>query len=81
MCVCRWTSAAEQLGILFKNLVGDVLISSAVVAYLGAFTSAFRQVCIKDQTLKFLKKHHRMRRVNDFFSSGTNQAVARTMCG
>jgi dynein heavy chain len=45
MCVfIRWTSAAEQLGILFKNLVGDVLISSAVVAYLGAFTSAFRQV-------------------------------------
>ena len=43
----RWTSAAEQLGILFKNLVGDVLISSAVVAYLGAFTSAFRQVGIR----------------------------------
>ncbi|XP_028408947.1 dynein heavy chain 7, axonemal-like [Dendronephthya gigantea] len=43
----RWTSAAEELGILFKNLVGDVLISSAVVAYLGAFTSAFRQDQIK----------------------------------
>ena len=42
----RWTYAAQQLGILFKNLVGDVLISSAVVAYLGAFTSAFRQVSI-----------------------------------
>lgn len=42
--VLSWTNAAEQLGILFKNLVGDVLISSGVVAYLGAFTSSFRQV-------------------------------------
>lgn len=40
----RWTEVAKQLGIKFENLIGDVLVSSAVVAYLGAFTAAFRQV-------------------------------------
>lgn len=35
---------AKQLGIKFTNLIGDVLVSSGVVAYLGAFTAAFRQV-------------------------------------
>ena len=34
---------AKQLGIKFENLIGDVLVSSGVVAYLGAFTAAFRQ--------------------------------------
>ena len=40
----RWTEVAKQLGIKFTNLIGDVLVSSGVVAYLGAFTAAFRQV-------------------------------------
>ena len=45
----RWEVAAHNLGILYENLTGDVLVSSGVVAYLGAFTSAFRTVCmIKD---------------------------------
>ena len=39
----RWTEVAKQLGIKFENLIGDVLVSSGVVAYLGAFTAAFRQ--------------------------------------
>lgn len=39
----RWTEAAESLGGQYKNLTGDVLLSSAVVAYLGAFTQAYRQ--------------------------------------
>ena len=40
----RWLKAATDLGIRYTNLTGDVLISSGLVAYLGAFTSAFRQV-------------------------------------
>ena len=40
----RWTQAAKDLGTKYDNLTGDVLISSAVVAYLGAFTASFRQV-------------------------------------
>ena len=42
----RWNQVANDLGERYINLTGDVLISAAVVAYLGAFTSAFRQVCI-----------------------------------
>lgn len=40
----RWSQAAKDLGVKYVNLTGDVIISSGVVAYLGAFTSAFRQV-------------------------------------
>jgi dynein heavy chain len=38
----RWTQAAESLQKDYDNSIGDVLISSGVIAYLGAFTSAFR---------------------------------------
>ncbi len=44
----RWTQAANDLGMQYTNITGDVLLSSAVVAYLGAFTAAFRQDCIGD---------------------------------
>lgn len=44
----RWTHAAESLGVQYENLTGDILLSSAVVAYLGAFTAAFRQEQIHD---------------------------------
>lgn len=44
----RWTQAANDLGLQYTNLTGDVLLSSAVVAYLGAFTAAFRQDQIND---------------------------------
>ena len=40
----RWTEVSNALRIKFHNLIGDVLVSSGVVAYLGAFTAAFRQV-------------------------------------
>ena len=40
----RWSKAATELGHQYNNLTGDVLISAGVVAYLGAFTSAYRQV-------------------------------------
>lgn len=40
----RWSQSAKELGIRFTNTTGDVLIASGLVAYLGAFTSAFRQV-------------------------------------
>ncbi len=44
-CVlCRWELAAKILGEKYDNLTGDILVSSGVVAYLGAFTSAFRYV-------------------------------------
>ena len=42
----RWTDNAKVLGEKYINITGDVLLSSAVVAYLGAFTVDFRQVSI-----------------------------------
>ncbi|TPX59932.1 hypothetical protein PhCBS80983_g02164 [Powellomyces hirtus] len=44
----RWTEAATSLSAIYNNLTGDVLLASAVIAYLGAFTSAYRQMCLGD---------------------------------
>ena len=44
----RWTHAAEALQITYDNLLGDVLISSGVIGYLGPFTAPFREECITD---------------------------------
>lgn len=35
---------SEELTETYHNIVGDVLLSAGVVAYLGAFTIEFRQV-------------------------------------
>lgn len=40
----RWHETALKLGRQYINLTGDILISSGIVAYLGAFTSSYRQV-------------------------------------
>lgn len=42
----RWSQTAIELGKLYINLTGDILISSGIVAYQGAFTSSYRQVII-----------------------------------
>jgi dynein heavy chain len=38
----RWKAESERLAIVYNNLTGDVLISSGMIAYLGAFTSVYR---------------------------------------
>lgn len=38
----RWLAESERLVVVYENLTGDVLISSGMIAYLGAFTSMFR---------------------------------------
>ncbi|XP_060516742.1 dynein axonemal heavy chain 7 [Cylas formicarius] len=38
----RWRATAIQLGETYNMLVGDILISAGIVAYLGAFTMQFR---------------------------------------
>lgn len=43
----RWEQAATNLGRVYDNLTGDVLIASGVVAYLGPFTIQFRAQQIK----------------------------------
>lgn len=42
----RWFSKAQQLRQDYNNVVGNILVSSGVVAYLGVFTVTFRQSCI-----------------------------------
>lgn len=39
----RWTDNVHVLSDRYFNVTGDVLMSAAVVAYLGAFTVNFRQ--------------------------------------
>jgi len=38
----RWESTVQKLGVDYRNMVGDALVSSSSIAYLGAFTSEFR---------------------------------------
>ena len=40
----RWTAQIGDLTHTYDNIVGDVLLSSAIIAYLGAFTFDYRQV-------------------------------------
>lgn len=40
----RWSESALDLGQQYINLTGDILVSSGIVAYLGAFTSHYRHV-------------------------------------
>ena len=63
----RWNEAAKDLGERYVNLTGDVLVSAGLVAYLGAFTSAFRQVFTAYvvllgyfSELLFVNHHHRL---------------------
>jgi dynein heavy chain len=44
----RWTINSKELGIRYNNLLGDVCISSGVIAYLGAFTPNYRTRIIED---------------------------------
>ncbi|KAM6332812.1 dynein axonemal heavy chain 7 [Podargus strigoides] len=48
----RWRDAASELGRQYVNLTGDILISSGIVAYLGAFTSSYRQTQTEQWTLQ-----------------------------
>ena len=42
----RWGAAAEALGEAYKNVAGDILLSAGVIAYLGPFTTSYRNDCI-----------------------------------
>ncbi|RKP19398.1 hypothetical protein ROZALSC1DRAFT_14025, partial [Rozella allomycis CSF55] len=44
----RWAATVEQLDRKIMNVVGDTLIASGMVAYLGAFTTEYRSMMIKE---------------------------------
>ncbi|KAF5287317.1 hypothetical protein FQR65_LT02190 [Abscondita terminalis] len=46
----RWAISVKNFGAQLKNLVGDVLIASGGVAYMGAFTSTYRLDLINNWT-------------------------------
>ncbi|KAJ3342024.1 Dynein heavy chain 7, axonemal [Gonapodya sp. JEL0774] len=46
----RWSEAARTLHTQYDYLTGDVLISSGLISYLGAFTSAYRQSMLTEWT-------------------------------
>lgn len=57
-CIChkicfRWGNEAQMLSESLENVVGDVLIAAAFIAYLGAFTVEYRQV-IYHTPLRFI---------------------------
>lgn len=43
----RWQERARQLALDFVNVVGNILVASGVIAYLGVFTSLYRDACVK----------------------------------
>eukprot|EP00818_Percolomonas_sp_WS_P004771 CAMPEP_0117446884 /NCGR_PEP_ID=MMETSP0759-20121206/6580_1 /TAXON_ID=63605 /ORGANISM="Percolomonas cosmopolitus, Strain WS" /LENGTH=4305 /DNA_ID=CAMNT_0005239183 /DNA_START=148 /DNA_END=13065 /DNA_ORIENTATION=- len=43
----RWTQTSELLALRKEGLTGDVLLSSAFMSYLGAFTAHYRAIVLK----------------------------------
>jgi dynein heavy chain len=43
----RWSFISSELDQLAENLIGDILISSGIIAYLGAFTIVYRNEMVK----------------------------------
>ena len=39
----RWSATAALLQATYDSVVGDVLLSAGMIAYLGAFTAAYRE--------------------------------------
>ena len=44
----RWGEISQSLGPRYNNLLGDVLLSSGVIAYLGPFTIPYRREAIAE---------------------------------
>ena len=63
----RWTTAAEDLGVQLHGLVGDVLISTAVVAFLGVYSAPYRKQIMS----KWSKRMHELQ----IPSSGIDEKV------
>eukprot|EP00927_Polykrikos_kofoidii_P016938 TRINITY_DN17697_c0_g4_i1.p1 TRINITY_DN17697_c0_g4~~TRINITY_DN17697_c0_g4_i1.p1 ORF type:complete len:2583 (+),score=405.07 TRINITY_DN17697_c0_g4_i1:3-7751(+) len=51
----RWLESSQRLSTEYANLTGDVLISSGIIAYLGAFLGPYRQATL----LEWLDLMHR----------------------
>ena len=50
----RWGESARSLAAIYTNLTGDVLLSSALIAYLGAFTLSYRTTILNEWNQKLI---------------------------
>lgn len=53
----RWSEIAKSLNISLVNIVGDVLLSSGFIAYLGPFTVTVR-FSVKNRCTQMFKENH-----------------------
>jgi dynein heavy chain len=53
----RWSQAIIDLGEKIQVIVGDVLLASAFVSYVGPFNKKFRDIIINSKFLDFFKKY------------------------
>jgi dynein heavy chain len=53
----RWAQSIIDLGELLQVIIGDVLLASAFVSYVGPFNKAFRDEIINDNFLKFFSEN------------------------
>jgi dynein heavy chain len=43
----RWSDMSASLQIVYDNVVGDIMLASGAIAYLGAFTSVYREQALR----------------------------------
>ncbi|KAI8733733.1 dynein heavy chain 6, axonemal isoform X4 [Biomphalaria glabrata] len=51
----RWEESVANFDVQLKNVVGDVFIAAACVAYYGAFTSTYRQKLVEGWTKRLIE--------------------------
>lgn len=51
----RWAASVQQMNTDKELLIGDVLLASAFVSYIGPFTKAFRQQLVSQEWIPFLQ--------------------------
>jgi len=54
----KWAQAIIDLGEYLQVIIGDVLLASAFVSYVGPFNKQFRNKIINDNFIEFFKKNN-----------------------
>ncbi|KAL3667786.1 hypothetical protein V7S43_007337 [Phytophthora oleae] len=52
----RWSDMSAQLQVVYDNVVGDIMLASGVIAYLGAFTSTYRERAVAQWCTELTKQ-------------------------
>ena len=53
----RWISTKAKLAEDKRSLLGDMILATAVLTYLGPFDGKYRQKILKEKWMKFVKKY------------------------